>query len=254
SSCDYDRCKEYIRVKNRINFELKEYYQKEIHRKLRWYSYLNKMRSDSNMINRFRAKFGPPEKVVILMGDFSKTEVLKGSEPVKGKSVRRLFKNAGYELYLVNEYNTSRKMYKTGEDLEKFRKRESAKPYKKGTINTVHGLLRIKSKTSNSCTELVETDSMSQLEIEYNPQKMIRKTTIINRDLNGALNIRLKGEMQILNQEIPNYLKRTKIVGQLEEEIKKTIRMPSKRAKVKVEEKDKKVKVIRRTSSVKTKT
>ena len=250
SSCNYDRCKEYIRVKNRLNFELKEYYQKEIHRKLRWYSYLNKMRSDSNMINRFRAKFGPPEEVVILMGDFSKTEVLKGSEPVKGKSLRKLFKNAGYELYLVNEYNTSRKMYKTGEDLEKFRKRESVRPYKKGTINTVHGLLRIKSKTSNSCTELVETDNMSQLETENNPQKMIRKTTIINRDLNGALNIRLKGEMQILNREIPNYLKRTNIVEQLEEEIKKTIRMPSKRAKVKVEEKDKKVKIIRRTSSV----
>ncbi|VBB18724.1 hypothetical protein YASMINEVIRUS_1256 [Yasminevirus sp. GU-2018] len=250
SSCDYDRCKEYIRVKNRINFELKEYYQKEIHRKLRWYSYLNKMRSDSNMINRFRDKFGSPEDVVILMGDFSKTEVLKGSEPVKGKSVRKLFKDAGYELYLVNEYNTSKKMYETGDDLEKFRKRESVRPYKKGTINLVHGLLRIKSKTSNSSTELIETDSTSQSEIEYNSQKMTSKTTIINRDLNGALNIRLKGKMQLLNREIPEYLKRTKIVEDFKEEIEKTIRMPSKRAKIKVEVKEKIVKVIRRTSSV----
>jgi len=248
NSSDYYRCQEYIRVKNRINFELQEYYQKEIHRKLRWYSYLNKLRSDANMINRFKAKFGSPEEVAILMGDFSKTEVLKGSEPVKGKSIRKLFKDAGYELYLVNEYNTSKKMYKTGEDLEKFRKRESVRPHKKGSINLVHGLLRIKSKTSNSCTDSIETDSVSQLETENNPQKKIRKTTIINRDLNGALNIRLKGEMQILNREIPNYLKRTKIIEQSGEEIKKTIRMPSKR--VKVEQIDKKVKIIRRTSSV----
>ncbi|VBB18086.1 hypothetical protein YASMINEVIRUS_549 [Yasminevirus sp. GU-2018] len=250
NSCNYDRCQEYVRIKNRLNYELKEYYQKEIHRKLRWYSYLNKMRSDANIINRFRDKFGSPEDVVILMGDFSKTEVLKGSEPVKGKSVRKLFKDAGYELYLVNEYNTSRKMYETGEDLEKFRKRESARPYKKGTINLVHGLLRIKSKTSNSSTELIETDSTSQSEIEYNPQKMISKTTIINRDLNGALNIRLKGKMQLLNRNIPEYLKRTKIVEDIKEMIEKTIRMPSKRAKVKVEVKEKIVKVIRRTSSV----
>ena len=122
------------------------------------------MRADSNMINRFRDKFGAPGEVVILMGDFSKTEVLKGSEPVKGKSIRKLFKDAGYELYLVNEYNTSKKMYETGEDLEKFRKRESPRPYKKGTIRLVHGLLRIRSKTSNSCDDLTETESMSEEE------------------------------------------------------------------------------------------
>ncbi|VBB18051.1 hypothetical protein YASMINEVIRUS_514 [Yasminevirus sp. GU-2018] len=56
--------------------------------------------------------------------------------------------------------------------------------------------------------------------------------------------------MQLLNSEIPKYLKRTKIVEDVKEEIKKTIRMPSKRAKVKVEAKDEIVKVIRRTSSV----
>ena len=64
SSCNYDRCEEYVRIKNKINYELKEYYQKE---------------------------------TSILL------KVLKGSEPVKGKSMRKLFKDAGYELYLVNE-------------------------------------------------------------------------------------------------------------------------------------------------------
>lgn len=36
NSCDFDRCKEYIRVKNKINYELKEYYEKDIHRQLKW--------------------------------------------------------------------------------------------------------------------------------------------------------------------------------------------------------------------------
>jgi hypothetical protein len=208
NSCNLDRCKEFTRIKNKINFELKEYYQKDIHRQLKWYSYLNKMKSDANMINGFRDKFGSPEKSVILMGDFSKTEVLKGSEPVKGKSIRKLFTNAGYELYLVNEFNTSQKMYETGEQLEKFRKRESSRPYKKGTVKTVHGLLRIKSETSNSCSNLMESNNVENV-IPENSTKAIKKTTIINRDLNGALNIRLKGICQIKNEQIPEYFKRT---------------------------------------------
>lgn len=208
NSCNLDRCKEFIKIKNKINFKLKEYYQKNIHRQLKWYSYLNKMKSDANMINGFRNKFGSPEKSVILMGDFSKTEVLKGSEPVKGKSIRKLFTNAGYELYLVNEFNTSQKMYETGEQLEKFRKRESPRPYKKGTVKTVHGLLRIKSETSNSCSDLTESNNVENV-IPENSTKTIKKTTIINRDLNGALNIRLKGVSQIKNEKIPEYFKRT---------------------------------------------
>jgi len=194
NSCEIEYCKSCIKKKNEINKQLMEYYQKDIHRKLQWYSYLNKCRSDANMINEFRKKFGSPNDVVILMGDFGAKGTLSGSEPVKGKSIRKLFKNAGYRLYLVDEYNTSKYLYQTGEELEKFRKRESPRPYKKGSIRLVHGLLRVKSKTGIPSTDC----------------EISTKTTLINRDLNGALEIRLKGYNTINNIPIPSYLLRTK--------------------------------------------
>jgi len=155
------------------------------------------------MINRFREKFGLPKEVAILMGDFGAKCTLKGSETVKGKSIRKLFKNAGYQLCLVDEYNTSKYMNGTGELLEKFRKRKSPKPYKKeDQEQLVHGLLRITSETSNSCKDCKDTQQ--------------NKTTLINRDLNGALNILTKGKCIIRNQEIPTYLERKQQKEQVE--------------------------------------
>jgi len=54
---------------------------------------------------------------------------------------------------------------------------------------------------------VTETDDES---IQQPLNKQIEKTTIINRDLNGALNIRSKGMMVIMNKEIPDYLLRQK--------------------------------------------
>ena len=98
-----------------------------------------------NMLDNFQLVFGSPLETAIFYGDFSSDRTLKNHEPTKGKSIRKLFQNRGYKLYLIDEYKTSIMMYETGEELEKFRKRQNPRPYKKD-IRTVHGLLRTKSK------------------------------------------------------------------------------------------------------------
>ena len=67
------------------------------------------------MINDFKERFGSPEKVGIIIGDYDeKGRHMKGMTPTKGKGIRKIFKRAGYnKLYLVNEYNTSCKLYQT---------------------------------------------------------------------------------------------------------------------------------------------
>ena len=55
---------------------------------------------------------------------------MKNHEPTKGKSFRRLFKNCSYKTYLVDEYNTSKKSYVNGTELEKFKKRKIIDPIK----------------------------------------------------------------------------------------------------------------------------
>ena len=46
----------------------------------------------------------------LIINDFSKgSNNMKGLEPAVNKKFRRLFKNTGYETYLINEFRTSYK-------------------------------------------------------------------------------------------------------------------------------------------------
>ena len=132
------------------------------------------------MINRFKQFFGEPKDVCILYGDFSEKRPMKNCEPTKGKSIRQLFKRHGYNLFLVNEYNTSKKSFIDGNNLETFLKRKN----KKNTTREVHGLLRLKTVPNDkSC-----------------------KRVLLNRDLNGSMNILKKGRCILNNLPIPKYL------------------------------------------------
>lgn len=183
-TCDYKLFKEYVKNKNKLNILVQPYYEKELYRKLKWYSYINKKKSESWMINNFKNKFGGPENTLICIGDFSQKHSMKHKEPTKGKSIRKLFKNAGYKLYLVNEFNTSKKSFIDGNDMEKFRMRQHPKPWLKNTRKQVHGLLRSTNVTVNNNT----------------------KHVLVNRDLNGSMNILEKAKCIINNIDIPKYL------------------------------------------------
>lgn len=203
-SCILANVIQYITLKNKINSILQTYYEQKLYRKLKWNSYINKQKSEAKMINNFRKKFGDKNHVVICMGDWSQNKQMKYKEPTKGKSIRKLFKNAGYDLYLINEYNTSKMNYLTGKKQLKFRKRESKRQriiydkltnsnkliklnieLKKPNINKVHGLLRSENVNNNNS-----------------------KHILVNRDLNASLNIRLKGYNIINNIPLPVHLQK----------------------------------------------
>ena len=145
SSCIWKNVIGYIKLKNEINDKISSYYEKQIHRTIKWYTYINKKRSEENMINRFENKFGSPKDTAILIGDFSEKYQMKHHEPTKGKSIRKLFKNKGYKLYLVDEFNTSRRYYKNGAELANFVKRTATKEQKEkdkhitGYVHTILG-------------------------------------------------------------------------------------------------------------------
>ncbi len=125
NSCHYDNFKNYVTTKNEINHTLHNYYCKGMFRYLKWYAKINRRRCDDNLINRFKATFGPPEKVILMYGDQDQ-HGMKFKEPTKGKSMRRLFKRHGYKVYLVDEFRTSKMLYdqgginEEGVELEKF--------------------------------------------------------------------------------------------------------------------------------------
>ena len=60
-TCNYEKFKEYLLLKNKLYSILNNYYKENIHRKLRMNAYINTQRSESNLTLNFRKKFGKPE-------------------------------------------------------------------------------------------------------------------------------------------------------------------------------------------------
>ena len=101
------------------------------------------------MIQNFQNKYGKPEETIFVMGDYDKGDYhMKGKEPVICKKFRRIFRNAGYKTFLVNEFRTSKLCNCCNEELETFfRKTKSKTKIKERRDKTeiCHGLLRCQS-------------------------------------------------------------------------------------------------------------
>ncbi|ATZ81163.1 hypothetical protein BMW23_1120 [Bodo saltans virus] len=149
----------YLKEKHKLNKKLEEFYEKRLFRKLNLNGYLNKKQSDQRMIKNFKEKFGESEKVVICIGDWSEREQMKNKEPTKGKGMRKTFEENGYELYLVNEYNTSCKCNVCEGECKIFCKGENPRPWKNNKI-PIHGLLKCK-----TCKVLWNRDENSSCNI-----------------------------------------------------------------------------------------
>jgi len=144
-SLDIVKYKEYIKKKNEINNKLFTFYNKYIFRKLKLNGYMNRLKNEQKLMNKFEKVFGDKNDVVVCFGDFEQRKHMKYKEPIKGKGMRTLFRKSGYETYLVDEFRTSCKCCNcNGGDCEKFMLRKNPKPWKKNNT-LVHGLLRCKS-------------------------------------------------------------------------------------------------------------
>jgi len=185
-SCIYKNVKAYIKNKNKINETLKEYYKKELYRKLKWYGFINRQKSEQKMINNFKKIFGNQKETIIAIGDWEQKKNIKYCPPTKGIGFRNLFRKNGYNIFLVDEFNTSKMNYYNHQENEKFRKRINPRPWKTD-IRLYHGLLRSKSVPNGKSEQI-----------------------LVNRDKNGALNIFKIAKYHLKNKERPKYLRRTK--------------------------------------------
>ena len=157
---NYDKFKEYITQKNKTNLILFNHYEQSFYRKFKLNRYINTQKSESKMIHNFEEKFGSSKEVMFVMGDFDKGDNMKGKEPVICKKFRKIFKNAGYETYLVNEFRTSKLCNCCHKEIEPFLEKKSNKPkdIKNNKKIICHGLLR-------------HTDVKPQCEIIHNRDK-----------------------------------------------------------------------------------
>jgi len=97
----------YCKEKNNLNRTLFDHYSDEFYRKTKWYRYINTQKSENKFMKRFEKSFGKPDECLVVYGDWSKDQAQKGNEPGISKRMRKVIKNYGYPLYLINEYKTS---------------------------------------------------------------------------------------------------------------------------------------------------
>jgi hypothetical protein len=145
-SCNYEKFKLYCIEKNKINNQLYTHYEKSFFRKFKLNAFTNTQKSESKMIKNFENKYGKPNKTILVVGDYDKGDNnMKGKEPTICKKFRRIFRNAGYKTYLVNEFRTSKLCNCCNEEIEKFLEKPSKKPKRKGETDLCHGILRCQS-------------------------------------------------------------------------------------------------------------
>ena len=143
-TCHYEKFKNYLIEKNKLNLLLFSHYEKTFFRKFKLNRYINTQKSESKMIKNFTKKFGEPNDIIIAMGDYDKgNNNMNGLEPTICKKFRNIFKNAGFRTYLVNEFRTSKLCNCCHHEIEPFMIRQSNKPndIKVNKKITINGLL-----------------------------------------------------------------------------------------------------------------
>ena len=181
----------YLRFKNRLNFHLRPFYQQNSFRRQRLAQYSKGQQANMKLLKEFKMKFheqAEPDAVVIAIGNWEQ-KIHRFHEPTKGKGMRKVFEKAGYNVYLIDEFRTSKQCSSCSNvdaQCEKFRQVENPRPWRDGKI-LCHGLVR--------CTTC---------------------WTMWNRDVNAAINIWKIAKAILAEQELlpddpnvrPMYLRR----------------------------------------------
>jgi len=176
-SSDYSEFMRYVEKRRENEEKCRSVYEEDVFRTLRWRGNILRQKSESKMINNFKNAFGDSKSVVVAMGDWSQKKQMKFKEPTLGKGIRDVFRRNGYKVYLVDEFKTSITCYQCEGENKKFKKRESPRPWMKGTYGLVHGLLRC-----TICNRYWNRDLCSSLNIRslavnspFRPMSLSRK-------------------------------------------------------------------------------
>ena len=155
-SCNVDKFKEYIAKKLEVNDIVVPLYQNIQFRKYKWYAFINKKRSEDNMLNMIEKKYSKYHTIII--GDWSIGKQMRNFISTPNLSLKRKLKER-FKVYNIDEFRTSCLSYKT-KDLCK----NLYLPDKKGEDRKIHSILTY--------------------QMENN------RKGCINRDKNGCKNIR----------------------------------------------------------------
>lgn len=104
-TCKVNLFVKYLKQKNKLNSLLFKKYNNPFFRRYKWYSYINKQRSEQKLVDNIKKLYG--SNCAIIMGDWSISKQMRNfiSTPMIGLK-RRLSKH--FDIINLDEYNTSK--------------------------------------------------------------------------------------------------------------------------------------------------
>jgi len=146
---------EYCKMKNDVDRKVADHYRDSFYRKVKWFQYINTQKSESKFMKQVKDKFGDPEDCLIVYGDWSPDKTKKFQEPAISKRLRKVFRNYGFQVLMIDEYYTSKTCHNCGgfnECFHKHRKKSSDE------VGKVWGLLRCTNNNVN-CKQIHNRDT-----------------------------------------------------------------------------------------------
>jgi len=171
-SCIIEKFQEYTTAKLEANKKLVPLYKDLKFRKYKWYSYINKKRTQDNMINKIIKKYSKDHKIII--GDWSIGKQMRNFISTPNLSVKRKLKEH-FKIYNIDEFRTSCLCYRTEEPCNNLYLVFKKDPIKKE--RKIHSILTYKMENE--------------------------RIGCINRDKNGCYNIRKLFNSYMESGEIP---------------------------------------------------
>ena len=173
-SCNITKYNEFITKKISTNEVLYKLYQNNKFRQYKWYAFINKKRTEDNMLNKIEKTY--TKDSIIIIGDWSIGKQMKNFISTPNLSLKRKLQER-FKVYDIDEYRTSCLNYKTEELCNNL-----YLPDKKNKERKMHSILTYKMENKrNGC---------------------------INRDKNGCKNIQKVFNHYIEYNERPERYKR----------------------------------------------
>jgi hypothetical protein len=105
-SVDYDKFKVYLIEKDKLNKETKEFYMRDVWRKMKFRQYSYGKKSIDTFLNKIKETFG--DNVLIGYGNWSRSTQMKHMMPTMNKGLRKLI-HKKYDTITINEFYTSQR-------------------------------------------------------------------------------------------------------------------------------------------------
>ena len=153
-----NKFKEYIKEKVKLNNNVKEFYNNELLRKLKWRNFIYKRKSEDRLINNMEKKFGNSEDIIISYGNWNNSKQMKHISPTMGNGLKKVIEKK-FNLLMLDEYKTSKLCSCCYNELENY----------KCDNKKLHRLLICSKCKSDGCES--------------------KNITFINRDINACQNM-----------------------------------------------------------------